>query len=642
MNILSVNNLKKIGREESLFSGVTFGLNEGDKAALIGRNGTGKSTLLNTIAGVLQPDDGNIFINRAAGISFLPQNPKFLENDTIREHIFKSGSEKLKIIQKYLEVCERLGSDNGEGSVQKSFDELNILMEQKDLWNYESQVSSVLSTLGITDMSRKMGTLSGGMLKKVALAQALVEDTKLLLLDEPTNHLDIKTITWLQNYLCNTDRTVLMVTHDRYFLDAVCNNIFELFRHKIKLYQGNYSTYLEKKEIEAEIEENTDRRIESVLRFERDWLSRGPCARGTKAKARIQRDMQLINREKFKSDKGFSFEVQGRRLGGKVLELHSISKNYPKGYVSAGEGNIVPVISDFSYTFTKGQRIGIFGDNGSGKSTFLNIVTGNLKPDTGTVVVGENTVFGYYNQNPVFKDTKISVLKYLKESAEYITKNDGKTLCAGQFLSEFGFEGKVQGSAVENLSGGERKRLFLIRLLMSNPNFLILDEPTNDFDIFTMNVLEQFLENYQGCLLVVSHDRYFMDKVCDSLFILEDDGNISGFVGKCSEYIQFREEKLRDEELAARSEKAKKQEVAEKVVAAEKSPEKRKRTFKEQKEFESIEQEILVLEDKKSTLEKQMSSGEKVDFEALNREYAEVNCELEKKYGRWEELASLG
>lgn len=642
MNILSVNNLKKIGREEPLFSGVTFGLNDGDKAALIGRNGTGKSTLLNTIAGVLQPDDGTVVINKNAGVSFLPQNPSFFENDTIREHIFKSGSEKLKIIQKYLEVCEKLGSDGGEGSVQKTFDELNLLMEQKDLWNYESQVSSVLSTLGITDMSRKMGTLSGGMLKKVALAQVLVEDTKLLLLDEPTNHLDIKTITWLQNYLCNTDRTVLMVTHDRYFLDAVCNNIFELFRHKIKLYQGNYSTYLEKKEIESEIEQNTDRRIESVLRFERDWLRRGPCARGTKAKARIQRDMQLINREKFKADKGFSFEVLGRRLGGKVLELHSISKNYPKGYVSADEGEIVPVISDFSYTFTKGQRIGIFGDNGSGKSTFLNIVTGNLKPDTGTVVVGENTVFGYYNQNPVFKDTKISVLEYLKEAAEFITKNDGKTLSAGQFLSEFGFEGKIQGSAVENLSGGERKRLFLIRLLMSNPNFLILDEPTNDFDIFTMNVLEQFLENYQGCLLVVSHDRYFMDKVCDSLFILEDDGNISGFVGKCSEYIQYREEKLRDAELSARTEKAKKQEENGNVSVSEKSVEKRKRTFKEQKEFEAIEQEILVLEDKKSALEKKMSSGEKVDFEALNREYAEVNGELEKKYVRWEELASLG
>lgn len=643
MNILSVNNLKKIGREEPLFSNVTFGLNEGDKAALIGRNGTGKSTLLNTIAGVLAPDEGSVVINKNAGISFLPQNPSFSESDTIREHIFKGGSEKLKIIQKYLEACEKLGNVGAESSAQKTFDELNVLMEQKDLWNYESQVSSVLSTLGITDMSRKMGSLSGGMLKKVALAQVLVEDTKLLLLDEPTNHLDIKTISWLQNYLCNTDRTVLMVTHDRYFLDAVCNNIFELFRHKIKLYQGNYSTYLEKKQIESEIEQNTDRRIESVLRFERDWLRRGPCARGTKAKARIQRDMQLINREKFKADKGFSFEVQGRRLGGKVLELHSISKNYPKGYVSENAEKIVPVISDFSYIFTKGQRIGIFGDNGSGKSTFLNIVTGNLKPDTGTVVVGENTVFGYYNQNPVFKDKNISVLEYLKESAEYITKNDGKTLSAGQFLTEFGFEGKIQGSAVENLSGGERKRLFLIRLLMSNPNFLILDEPTNDFDIFTMNVLEQFLENYQGCLLVVSHDRYFMDKVCDSLFILEDDGNISGFVGKCSEYIQYREEKLREAELSARSQKAEKEKKsleAEKPAASAASA-KRKRTFKEQKEFESIEQEILVLEEKKSELENQMSSGAKVDFEALNREYAEVNSALEEKYSKWEFLASL-
>lgn len=643
MNILSVNNLKKIGREEPLFSNVTFGLNEGDKVALIGRNGTGKSTLLNTIAGVLAPDEGSVVINKNAGISFLPQNPSFSESDTIREHIFKGGSEKLKIIQKYLEACEKLGNAGAESSAQKTFDELNVLMEQKDLWNYESQVSSVLSTLGITDMSRKMGSLSGGMLKKVALAQVLVEDTKLLLLDEPTNHLDIKTISWLQNYLCNTDRTVLMVTHDRYFLDAVCNNIFELFRHKIKLYQGNYSSYLEKKQIESEIEQNTDRRIESVLRFECDWLRRGPCARGTKAKARIQRDMQLINREKFKADKGFSFEVQGRRLGGKVLELHSISKNYPKGYVSENAEKIVPVISDFSYIFTKGQRIGIFGDNGSGKSTFLNIVTGNLKPDTGTVVAGENTVFGYYNQNPVFKDKNISVLEYLKESAEYITKNDGKTLSAGQFLSEFGFEGKIQGSAVENLSGGERKRLFLIRLLMSNPNFLILDEPTNDFDIFTMNVLEQFLENYQGCLLVVSHDRYFMDKVCDSLFILEDDGNISGFVGKCSEYIQYREEKQREAELSARSQKAEKEK---KSLEAEKqdvsaAPAKRKRTFKEQKEFESIEQEILVLEEKKSELENQMSSGAKVDFEALNREYAEVNSALEEKYGRWEALASL-
>lgn len=654
MNILSISNLRKIGREVDLFNGVTFGLNEGDKAALIGRNGTGKSTLLNTIAGVLEPDGGTVVINKEAGVSFLPQNPAFNPDDTIRSHIFKSDSPKLMLIQEYMEICEKLGSDNGQGSIQKRFDELNLLMEQKDLWNYEAQVSSILSTLGITDMTRKMGTLSGGMLKKVALAQVLVEDTKLLLLDEPTNHLDITTITWLQKYLHDTDRTVLMVTHDRYFLDAVCDNIFELFRNCVKLYQGNYSTYLEKKQIEAEIEQNTDRRIESVLRFERDWLSRGPCARGTKAKARIQRDMQLINREKFKADKNFTFEVQGRRLGGKVLELHGISKRYPKGYVgeqAEGSGNnFVSVLNDFSYTFTKGQKIGIFGDNGSGKSTFLNIITGVIQPDTGTVVVGENTVFGYYNQNPVFKDLNQTVLEYLKEAAEYVKKNDGKTLSAGQFLTEFGFEGKIQGCSVSTLSGGERKRLFLIRLLMTNPNFLILDEPTNDFDIFTMNIMEQFLDQYQGCLLVVSHDRYFMDKVADTLFILEEDGSISGFVGKCSEYLEYREEKQREWDLSQREEKRKAAEEAQSAASASSSSDvagpqasapKRKRTFKEQKEFETLEEEIMELEDKKSALEAQMSSGEKVDFETLNRDYAEVSATLETKYARWEELASL-
>ena len=645
MNILSINNVAKIGREEMLFTGVTFGLNEGDKAALIGRNGIGKSTLLGTIAGVLTPDEGTVVINKESGVSFLPQSPAFNPDDTIRDHIFKSNSPKLSVIKDFLETCEQLADPEAGDGVHRRYDQLNEQMEKQDLWNYEAQVSSILSTLGINDLNKTMGTLSGGMVKKVALAQVLVEDTKLLLLDEPTNHLDITTITWLQNYLCDTKRTVLMVTHDRYFLDAVCNNIFELARNKIKLYQGNYSTYLEKKEIEAEIERNTDRRIESVLRFERDWLSRGPCARGTKAKARIQRDMQLINREKFKEDKGFSFEVQGRRLGGKVLELHSISKSYTKS------GTSVPVISDFSYTFTKGQKIGIFGDNGSGKSTFLNIITGQLAPDTGRVVVGENTFFGYYMQNPVFKDLSLPVLDYIKEAAENVTKNDGKTLSAGQFLNEFGFEGKILHSPLSSLSGGERKRLFLIRLLMTNPNFLILDEPTNDFDIFTMNVLEQFLMQYQGCLLVVTHDRYFMDKVADTMFILEDDGNISGFVGKCSEYIELRDQQKREQLLNEREQKReeKKDEKADTAlrvsegnsVSSRTEQPPRKRTWKEQKEFESLEAEILELEEKKSALEAQMSSGEKLDFEALSREYNTLTHELEEKYGRWEELGSL-
>ena len=641
MNLLSINNLAKIGREEPLFTGVTFGLNEGEKAALIGRNGTGKSTLLNTIAGVLTPDDGTVVTNREAGTSFLPQNPSYDPENTIREHIFKSESPKLKIIQEYEELCSNLGTAMS-ASMQQRYEQINLTMEKQDLWNYESQISSILTQLGITDMSRRMGTLSGGMIKKVALAQVLVEDTKILLLDEPTNHLDIDTISFLQDYLKNTDRAVLMVTHDRYFLDNVCTNIYELDHHTLKLYQGNYSTYLEKKEIENQIARNTDRRIESVLRFERDWLMRGPCARGTKAKARIQHDEELIAHEKFQEDKGFTFEVKGRRLGGKVLELHSISKNYPKGYANAESKDTTPVLRNFSYVFTKGQKIGIFGGNGTGKSTLLNLITGKIQPDSGTIVVGENTAFAYYEQNPEFKNTDLTVLEYVKETAEMITTNDGRTMSASIFLNEFGFEGKIQYSPVSTLSGGEKKRLYLVRLLMTNPNFIILDEPTNDFDIFTMNILEQFLVGFQGCLLIVSHDRYFMDKVADSLFILEDDGNISGYVGKCSEYIEYRKMKEQEKVLAAKA--AAKKEAAPQPVKSSTEPQAsskpKKLSFKEQKEFEQLESDIEKMEERKAELEGLMSgAGDYSKIGDYNKEYQEISSELEKKYARWEELA---
>ena len=666
-----------MGREKPLFQEVTFGLNEGDKAAIIGRNGTGKSTLLNVIAGVLSADDGQITINKLSGVSYLSQNPDFDGENTIREHIFKSESPKLKIINEYEDLCEKMadGLTNGQ---QSRFDALTLEMDKGDLWNYESQIRSILGTLGINDLTRKMSTLSGGMVKKVALAQVLVEDTKLLLLDEPTNHLDIQTIYWLQNYLHDTKRTVLMVTHDRYFLDAVCNNIYELARYHLKLYEGNYSTYLEKKEIEAEIEENTERRIESVLRFERDWLRRGPCARGTKAKARIQRDMQLINREKFAKDKGFQFEVAGRRLGGKILELHGISKNFLKTSDNA------PVIKDFSYTFSKGEKIGIFGGNGSGKSTLLNIITGNLPPDSGEVIKGENTFFGYYQQNPVFKDLSMTVLDYIKEAADVVEMNDGRTLSATLFLKQFGFEGKIQHSMLSTLSGGERKRVFLVRLLISNPNFLILDEPTNDFDIFTMNILEEFLLGYKGCLLIVSHDRYFMDKIADTMFIMEDDGGISGFVGKCSEYLDYLEEtesekrkmessgKISGETNRLTNDSSKKtnkdvtdpghldgalrgvpaEGVAESGSATdacsegETSPIKavkpRKKTFKEQKEFENLEAEIMELEERKSVLENEMASSDFTVAQKAGEEYKSVDEKLTADYARWEELAELG
>ena len=647
MNLLSISGLAKISRENYLFTDVTFGLNEGDKAALIGRNGTGKSTLLNTIAGVLEPDRGTVVINKEAGVSFLPQNPVYDKEDTIRDHVFKSDSPKLKVIRDYEDICLKL-EDSASESIQKKFDELTVRMNAGDLWNYEAQVKSILSTLGINDMDRKMGELSGGMIKKVALAQVLVEDTKLLLLDEPTNHLDISTIWWLQNYLAETKRSVLMVTHDRYFLDAVCNNIYELDRNRVKLYVGNYSTYLEKKETEAEIEANTERRIESVLRFERDWLRRGPCARGTKAKARIQRDMALINREKFQEDKGFTFHVEGRRLGGKVLELHNISKNFAKGFAENKDNH--PVLKNFSYTFNKGEKIGIFGDNGSGKTTLLNIITGKTQADEGTVVKGENTFVAYYEQNPVFENTSLTVLEYIKEAADIMKTADGTVLSAGLFLEQFGFEGRIQHSAVSTLSGGERKRLYLVRLLIGNPNFIILDEPTNDFDIFTMNILEKFLLDFGGCLLIVSHDRYFMDKVADTMFVLENDGSVSGFVGKCSEYIDYREEKRAQEKDEMKTQAAANK-AAEAVGASTNNQtanssalpqeKKRKMSFKEQKEFEELEKNIAEWEEKKSELETAMADSDYTKAQKAGQEYSELEAKLEAAYSRWEELAEL-
>ncbi len=654
MNLLSIKGLTKIGREAPLFTDVTLGLDEGQKAALIGKNGAGKSTLLNCVAGVLAPDAGNVVFNKEAGFSYLAQTPAFDGEDTIRAHIFKSDSPKLKIINEYQSLCVNLGNLNQAQA--ERYEALEKKMNDGDLWNYEAQISSILSTLGIHDLERKMKTLSGGMAKKVALAQVLVEDTKILLLDEPTNHLDIKTISWLEDYLRNTSRAVFMVTHDRYFLDSVCSDIYELERGRLTLYHGNYSEYLEKKEKEIEIAKNTDRRIESVLRFERDWLLRGPCARGTKAKARIQRDQQLIAHEKFQEDKGFTFETKETRLGGKILELHRLSKNYPKGFAFAGgngtqaqdaaagnrsqDQNVAPVLKDFSYTFSKGQKIGIYGNNGSGKTTLLNMIAGRLEPDSGNIVLGVNTHIAYYEQNPTFKDSSMTALEYIEEAAEWIELNDGRKLSAALFLNEFGFEGKIQHSPVTALSGGEKKRLYLVRLLISNPNFIILDEPTNDFDIWTMNILEDFLTQFKGCLLVVSHDRYFMDKVCDTLFILEDDGAVAGFVGKCSEYIELLKEREREAKLSqGQSAPAQNGSQAQDAAAPAKP---KKLSFKEQKEFAALEADIEKLEARKVELEAALSSGES-DFakiRAWNDEYQTLSADLDAKYARWEELSA--
>ena len=665
--MLSIKDLGKIGRDEPLFSGVTFGLNSGEKAALIGRNGCGKSTLLACIAGTLTSEEGSIVTAKECGISFLPQNPAFNPQDTIRDHIFKSESSKLKVIQQYEEVCQKLASTDSQDAKTSAQlqDQLNQLFEemtQRDLWNYESQIKQILTTLGITDLTPTMGSLSGGMAKKVALAQVLIDDTGLLLLDEPTNQLDVQSIAWLEEYLRTTERAVLMVTHDRYFLDNVCSSIYELARKRIKLYTGNYSQYLEKKATEAEIEANTEKRIESVLRTEREWLLRGPQARGTKARARVDAIHRMINREKFAADKGFTFEVAGRRLGGTILELENVSKNWPKP-----NGSSQNILKDFSYIFRKGERLGIFGGNGTGKSTLLNLLTGSLEPDSGTIKTGVNTVFGYYQQNPQLEMAKEgchvpTVLEYIQEAAEVITLNNGKTLSATRLLEQFGFEGRIQYSAVTNLSGGEMKRLYLVRLLMGNPNFLVLDEPTNDFDIFTLSILESFLEGYSGCLVVVSHDRCFMDKTVDTLLILDGSGMVSGFVGTCSEYLDFLKQEEKKQSSVENPSKAKSTSEAQALGDAKSSTEAqsskeeasgakpsastatvRRRTYKEQQEYQTLEEQIMELEERKDELEALLSGGE-TDFSKLGElteEYNALTAKLEAAYLRWEELAEL-
>ena len=664
--MLSIKDLGKIGRDEPLFSGVTFGLNSGEKAALIGRNGCGKSTLLACIAGTLTSEEGSIVTAKECGISFLPQNPAYNPQDTIRDHIFKSDSSKLKVIQHYEEVCQKLSATETidaktSAQLQSQLEQLSEEMTQRDLWNYESQIKQILTTLGITDLAPTMGSLSGGMIKKVALAQVLIDDTGLLLLDEPTNQLDVQSIAWLEEYLRTTERAVLMVTHDRYFLDNVCSSIYELARKRIKLYTGNYSQYLEKKATEAEIEANTEKRIESVLRTEREWLLRGPQARGTKARARVDAIHRMINREKFAADKGFTFEVAGRRLGGTILELENVSKDWPRP-----DGSTKTILKDFSYIFRKGERLGIFGGNGTGKSTLLNLLTGSLEPDSGTIKTGVNTVFGYYQQNPQMEMAKEgchvpTVLEYIQEAAEVITLNNGKTLSATRLLEQFGFEGRIQYSAVTNLSGGEMKRLYLVRLLMGNPNFLVLDEPTNDFDIFTLSILESFLEGYGGCLVVVSHDRCFMDKTVDTMLILDGTGMVSGFVGTCSEYLDFlkqEEKKQLSKEASSKESPAKAKSTSEVQATTEAQASKedtstakapasattvRRRTYKEQQEYQALEEQIMEDEERKEELEALLSGGE-TDFSklgGLTEEYNALTAKLEASYLRWEELAEL-
>jgi ATP-binding cassette subfamily F protein uup len=625
LNILSVDKLGKSQASKRLFENISFGIEDKQKIALIGTNGTGKSTLLRIIAGKDTADEGNLAFKKGVKINFLEQIPTFKDNETILENVFSSDSPKVQLIKNYELLCEKIAENHDDEDLQKDLEKLITQIDHLDAWQYENDIRSILSELGINHLDTKMSTLSGGMLKKVALAQSLIDDSELLILDEPTNHLDLKTIQWLQDYLQKTTQAILLVTHDRYLVDNVCTDVYEIDRQSLNQYSGNYSYYLEKK---AEIENSLvqeEQRIKSVLRVELEWLKRGAKARSTKQKARIDRANNMINREKYKPDEEIEISITGRRLGKKILEAENISKTY----------NNKKVIKDFSYKFKQGERIGIIGENGSGKTTFLKLLTGSEKPDTGKVDIGINTHFGFFDQYSTALDLEMPMIDYIKQEAIYITLNNGKTISAGQMLERFLFPSNTHYTTIGKLSGGEKRRLFLLHILMKNPNFLVFDEPTNDLDIKTLSILEDFLNEFGGCLIVVSHDRYFMDRVVDYLLIFDGQGNIKGFPGNYSDYIDLQED-LKSEEIQ-------KQNAQKEVYVKNKTTEKNKLSFKERYEMENLEKEIEKLENDKSELDKLFSSGEE-DFDKIskwNEKYKTLENQLTTKMERWEYLASI-
>lgn len=604
--------------DEWLFKNLTLGINSGQRVALVGINGAGKSTLLKLLAERFPPLEGKIVKNKAVKIGFLDQEPQFIEGFSISDHIFSLENKQQQLIKEYEELIEDPNPD--EKTLNRLYEELS----EHNAWEYEHEIKTILNRMGITHLQQKISTLSGGQKKRLALAKLLIEDPEILVLDEPTNHLDIDTIEWLEKLLTTGQKTILLVTHDRYFLDNVCNTIVELDRGKIFNYNGNYAYYLEKKSEREALDATVLHKNQQLLKKELEWMRRMPQARGTKSNARINAFYELEEKSKKKSDnQSINLQMKMSRQGGKIIEVEHVAKAF--------DGR--PIINDFSYTFKKGDRIGLAGKNGTGKSTLLNIITSNLKPDNGTVDTGETTVFGYYKQGGLTFDPKERVIDIVKSDAEFIKMADGSVITASALLTLFLFPPKKQHGMVEKLSGGEKKRLNLMKVLMQNPNFLILDEPTNDLDIDTLNVLEEFLENFPGILMLVSHDRYLLDKMSDQLFIMEGEGVVKIYNGNYSEY------RLSLEQPKAKSETKKMP-----TPVVEQAPVKavKKLSFKEQKELEDSEKGMEDTEAKIADLTKTLNNIDASDYvkiQEISSEIESLQSKLDEYTMRWLELS---
>ncbi len=623
MNLISIENLSKTVNDNPLFQNVTMGIDEGEKIGFIGPNGAGKSTLLHIIAGLLESDTGNISKNNNIRISMLEQTPVIPMGITVRDFLYEGESPVIKLIAEYHRCLEEYNhSESIVGSGRDlTLQKLTDQMDKENGWEIENDYLSFLSELKLDNPDGQMDNLSGGMKKKAALARALASKPNLLILDEPTNHLDIEIIEWLEKYLGSANISFIMVTHDRYFLDSVCKGIMELDKGRIYKYPGNYSTFLERREIRFSTEQNEQARIKSILRRELEWLSRGPKARASKDKKRKMRIEDLMDKQVQKGQESSDFSSSNRRLGKKILELKDIDKSY----------NNEKVISPFTYKFKKGERIGIIGPNGSGKTTFLNIISGLILPDSGKIEKGLNTEFGYYDQLSDHLNTaasnNLTVLEYIKETAEQITLTEGKTSSAANFLEMFNFPSSTHRTLLTKLSGGEKRRLYLINILITNPNFLILDEPTNDLDLDTMRRLEDYVLQFSGTIIVVSHDRAFLDRTTDFLFIFDGKGGIKGFTGNYSEYheyTQINQAYTRKEQNNTRKEQAY-------LFPTVKTNQ--KLTYKEKQEFSSLEEEIDLLETEKSKIEAIFSKTgiNPEEMEKNNRKYKLITEKIEKK-----------